>query len=296
VKLAAFMMVRNEAAIIADSLGHLLHTVLVDRLYVADNGSTDATPAILRRIAAADPRLAVFDRAGPFRQPEVMNDLLRQAVDDGADWLIPADADEFLPLDGGALRAACAAAGAVSGFRLRMVNFAQLRAVQRDHPGAIASMIFRALPEGTPEQARRLVEAGLPFLRMAYPPKLVLRANRALVLQWGQHHADGLGIELAPAPLCDLLHAPIRARQDLESRAEAGRRFGEVLPDPEAGWHLKRIAAMDRRALDAEWRANSAGPGCLLGGGYRLDLRLRRIALRQRGFRERVVGKQALLF
>src|SRR5947209_727371 len=131
------MMVRNEAAIIADSVGHLLHGVGVDRLYVADNGSTDATPVLLRRIATADARLRVRHAPGAFRQTEVMNGLLQEAMQDGADWLLPNDADEFLWAAPDRLRTLLAGAGPAGGFLLPVRNFVQFRWVKRDRPGSI---------------------------------------------------------------------------------------------------------------------------------------------------------------
>lgn len=292
-KLAALMMVRNEAAIIADSVGHLLRSVGVDCLYIADNSSSDQTPRILRRLAAMDARVQLRAHPGPYNQAEAMNALLQEAVRDGADWLLPADADEFLWLPGAVLRERCAAAGAVSGFHLQVVNFVQLRPIRRDRPGGIETMVFRAITEGIPKQAHALVRSGVPFLATAYAPKLLLRASPALTLSWGQHEACGLAHALAPEPLADLLHAPIRARDRLDARAEAGRRFNAVIPDPELGWHLKDLVGLDRQGLDAQWRANSVGPRSLLQGRYRLDLRLRQAGRRIRSFRQQALLQQS---
>ena len=88
-------VVRNEADIIACTLGHYLAEGL-DKLLVADNGSTDGTDRILEQFAARDPRVE-WRRCGPhFCQEEVCTALGRESFRRGASWILPFDADEYL--------------------------------------------------------------------------------------------------------------------------------------------------------------------------------------------------------
>ena len=262
----------------------------VDRLYVADNGSTDATPVILERIAAADRRVRVTPAPGPFRQPEIMKALWDEAVSDGAGWVLPSDADEFIGMGGAALRAHCAAAEGIGGFKLRVRNFVQFRHVLRDGPGTLETMVAYGRPHGRAEDGMELVSSGaLPFVRMNYPAKLLLRGARTVTLERGQHRADGLDGALAALPLCDMLHAPIRSRDDLATRVRHAARSHEVAPDPGTSWHLKRLAPMDRAGLDVEWRLNSIHPAWPWRRGFGFDLRLRRLAVGLREFRRRAL-------
>ncbi|MFV0452561.1 MAG: glycosyltransferase [Propioniciclava sp.] len=88
-------MVRDEQDIIAATIGHLFDQG-VDHVLVADNRSTDATGAILRRLAAADPRVHVaYDAEPGYYQSEKMTVLAHAAWRSGAAWIIPFDADEF---------------------------------------------------------------------------------------------------------------------------------------------------------------------------------------------------------
>lgn len=290
VQIAAIMVVRNEASIIADAVGHLLHGLRVDRLLVADNGSGDDTRAILRRIAAQDRRLGVTDAPGDFLQGEMMTAMLEEARAEGADWVLPSDADEFLWLRGTTLQELCArSAGA--GHLLEVRNFAQLRRIRQDRPGSIETMVFSAHPRGSAMEAEALVRAGtIPFLWSRYTPKILLRAQPGLAIHRGSHGADGLDGPLLPLPQAEILHAPIRARHDLEDRAEHGRRVQPIDPHPSICWHLKRLTGMDDAALEAEWRANSAGLDHLMRGTLRLDLRLARIGWRMRAFRGRALA------
>jgi len=253
IQIAAIMMVRNEAAIIADSVGHLLNNIGVDRLYVADNGSTDRTYALLRSMAGHDPR----STPGPFHQPTIIRWMTEKAVEDGADCLLPNDADEFFWPDGAALRDLCAGTKGEAGFFLEVCNFVQLDWIKRDWPGSLETMLFSAKPHGAPHEGPARVLGGLPVVRACYMPELLLRATPDIHLQRGAHTATGLTGPLVAAPAGQLLHAPIRARDDLASRIKHALRVMELADDPATSWHLKRLVGMDSTALNAEWCAKS---------------------------------------
>lgn len=82
------MMVKDEADIVASTVGHLL--TQVDHVIVADNGSTDGTREIL-----AELDVEVIDDPDPaYYQSAKMTRLAHLAADQGAEWVVPADADE----------------------------------------------------------------------------------------------------------------------------------------------------------------------------------------------------------
>jgi len=90
-------MVKNEAGIIGYNLCHLIASG-VDLILVADNGSTDGTQDVVSRVAKASGdavRLIDYPTCG-YYQSVVMTDLYRRAVDLGAEWVIPFDADELV--------------------------------------------------------------------------------------------------------------------------------------------------------------------------------------------------------
>ena len=90
VRLAAVSTVLNEADIIGATLGHL-YDQGVGNVYIADGMSTDGTRDVLAPFPCK-----VYDDTEPFhRQPWWISKLATQAFEDGADFVIPFDADEW---------------------------------------------------------------------------------------------------------------------------------------------------------------------------------------------------------
>jgi glycosyltransferase involved in cell wall biosynthesis len=84
----AVSMVKDEADIVASTVGHML--TQVDRVLVADNGSTDGTRDILDGLACQ-----VIDDPDPaYYQSDKMTRLAQLAREEGAEWVVCFDADE----------------------------------------------------------------------------------------------------------------------------------------------------------------------------------------------------------
>jgi hypothetical protein len=291
------MVVRNEENVILDSVGHLLRNVNVERLYVIDNGSTDATPELLRQAARVDSRLTWRSEPGAYRQDALMTDLARQAHQDGAHWILPSDADEFF--DPGPHRAdAVLSRAGVGAFVVELRNFVQCRLAQnllgrRRGMREIETMIFSAGTQGSSEDARAMVESrAQPYVQATYPPKHIFRAAASLYLHRGCHSALGIAGSVVPLPGSALLHAPVRSFEHLLQRLCHAERLGDVVSDPNAGWHIRRLVSFSRDELMAEWLSNSTALGRMKLPGLRLDWRLRRIARGLAGFRAEVMRHQ----
>src|SRR4051812_18066628 len=107
-RVTAISMVRNEADVIEAFVRH--HAEIVDELVVVDHRSVDGTDETLRALVAEGLPLRVRAEDSPVqRQNVVMTDLMRTAAADGADWVLPLDADEFLAAPQGSVRGALAA-------------------------------------------------------------------------------------------------------------------------------------------------------------------------------------------
>lgn len=87
-------MVRDEQDVIEAFVRH--HAPHVDGLLIADNLSSDHTRGILVDLADEFPLVVVDDNDPAYRQSEKMTALAHRAYAEfDADWVIPADADEF---------------------------------------------------------------------------------------------------------------------------------------------------------------------------------------------------------
>ena len=98
--IAVVSMVRNEADVIESFVRHNLGWA--DRLYVAVHESSDETLSILQALQGDGLPIVLSEVKGAAQlQSEVVTMLMRQAVAEGAAFVVPLDADEFLLPDGG---------------------------------------------------------------------------------------------------------------------------------------------------------------------------------------------------
>jgi glycosyltransferase involved in cell wall biosynthesis len=257
--LAGLMLVRDEADILAVNLRH--HLRVVDQLFVIDNGSSDETPAILRRFARRSPQLRWTTDAGPYHQSKLLTQLAHDARAAGAEWVVSIDADEFWRsnCDQSITKMLIDTPHNWGAHRVPVVNFVQARWVERSHRRNLLTMTRRSpSPMGPPESAAGLVENGhTSYVEAAYAPKLISRTTDELSIGLGNHDAEGL---MGPVVATDdivCLHAPLRSRENLLRRAATGDRVENDDFGDGTAWQPRRWAQMTPEELDAEWRANS---------------------------------------
>ena len=100
-KIAAVLTTHNEVDIVATTVLHLYRQG-VDAIYAADS-STDGTYDLLTHLGVTVER----DTENYHRQPWWTARLAEDAIDAGADWIVPFDADEYwFPVAAPTLRAA----------------------------------------------------------------------------------------------------------------------------------------------------------------------------------------------
>jgi glycosyltransferase involved in cell wall biosynthesis len=249
-------MVRNEADIVR--LNIVYHLSLgIDRMIVVDNGSTDGTYKVLQQLSDRDPRVRWSRDDGPFHKERVLTRLAREAFREGADWVVPIDADEFWYAPGGDFR------GLLENSRAGVlvaptVNFIQRRSQRESSPDALLHMTRRA---ASPiPLAQDLVEARqIAFVEKMYRPKCVCRPTGEIQIETGHHKVFGANgpSEDTHELLC--LHAPIRSRAALEERVrtanrptEAGRKRGQ------GRYRRTYLAKFEGESdIEREWEANS---------------------------------------
>jgi glycosyltransferase involved in cell wall biosynthesis len=250
-------MVRNEADIIALNVLHHLSLGL-DGYLIIDNGSSDGTDRVLQKLAT-DKRVRWSKDNSPYQQSEFITQLAREVFKCGGDWVVPIDADEFWHIPQGSFKAVLTASTA-GALCVQVVNFIQRVEQKYPSPDALLFMTRRALhPVGPIERCRELVESRqIAYVEMMYPPKWISRASAQIKIAAGNHDVSGVDGPHEDTSQIVILHAPLRSRATLNSKADHGRRVEQISHDPESHWHLRRFRCLqDAEGLDQEWRANS---------------------------------------
>ena len=99
--IAAIAAICNERDIIEMSVRHVLAEG-IDHIYMSVGPCTDGTAEVVEGLSKETGQMSVKHDADPvFRQANVMNGLAGWAAAEGAEWIVPFDADEFpYALDG----------------------------------------------------------------------------------------------------------------------------------------------------------------------------------------------------
>ncbi|QWK80003.1 glycosyltransferase family 2 protein [Ochrobactrum sp. BTU1] len=249
-KIIGILLQRDEIDVVLFNVLYHLNVVGLDRLIVGDNGSTDGSREALHKLERVDPRLIVIDMPGEFEQALRVNELYQLAISLGADWILPLDADEFLPMKRSKLANVLRETDSLA-VEMEINNFVQRRGALHKRLRNLASMLYRAPILGSKSEAMALVNSGeVGFVEAAYPPKFLWRANKQLSLLKGNHGAD---ICLGNVPICiPLYHAPLRSKASIFSRVASIARLESGTPD--TAWHIKRLIDVN---VEEEWRRNS---------------------------------------
>ncbi len=259
------MLQRNEIDVVLFNVIHHLDVIGFDRFLVGDNGSTDGSREALRRLEKQDPRLLVMDMPGSYDQAARVNALYQIAVDSGADWIVPLDADEFIALKPGQLKRLLSASSELA-VHMKVRNFAQRRSARRKRMHALATMCYFVPPKATLQEAMDFVIGGkIAFVESVYPPKYIWRSDKSLVINKGNHGANKQISDIRLS--IDLNHVPLRSYGALVEREKRISRLEDGIV--EQSWHIKRLASVD---MDDEWMRNSFTNGHLDVKGNRHPL------------------------
>ena len=222
-------MVRNEQDVIEAFVRH--HADHVDGLLIADNLSEDHTRGILDDLADEFPLVVVDDPDPAYRQSEKMTALANRArVEFGADWVVPADADEFwVPL--------------------RFPRIAELCAAQPDDVGVLPAAILNHVVtgyEGFESMTHRLAEP-------APLHKVACRTRPDLTIAMGNHQA--IYANGQPAAVFDVLtvhHFPVRTAAQFVRKARQGAAALRLTPlGEDVGCHWRAWDKMSDAQLVA---------------------------------------------
>lgn len=197
----AVTMVRDEEDILALTIEHLLSQG-IDHVLIADNRSTDGTPAALAHLAARHPEVHLaYDNEPAYYQAEKMSRLARWATSRGADWVLPFDADEFFFARGETV-----------------ADFLRRTAVDSPHVGVVHAdfhhmVCVRPAPENL-ANAEWCLDATASF-----PGKVAIRAHLLATLVAGNHNAARAGLHV---PGLYVAHAIYRGPRQVARKIRQG--------------------------------------------------------------------------
>jgi glycosyltransferase involved in cell wall biosynthesis len=219
-------MVRDEADIIAATVGRML--TQVDRVIVADNMSTDETSSILWDLAASHPELTVLtDHEVAYSQSEKMTRLAHFAREQGAEWVVPFDADEvwYSPF------------GRIADVLAKFPDCAVAPARLYDHVATAADPV-----------------GGDPVVRLGWRrrepgglPKVACRVSADLVIEMGNHgcHYGPFHGREIPGQLV-VRHFPYRSVEQMTRKAVQGAAALDAAgAPPQHGKHWRDYAALE---------------------------------------------------
>lgn len=214
-------MMKDEADVAHAVVEHML--TQVDEILVADNGSTDGTREILEIL----PVTLIDDQESGYYQSAKMTALAQTAIEAGADWVVPFDADEWW----------------YSPFADRLSDvLAKLAPQWLCASAALYDHVATGADPDEPDPFQRLGyrrRNALPLVKVA------CRAHPELVVEQGNHGATYPGgTTVWPGELV-VRHFPYRSPEQFVTKARNGARAYAATDLPETmGAHWRQYGAL----------------------------------------------------
>lgn len=196
-KIVGVTMVKDEEDIIGTTITNLLEQG-IDHIIAADNLSSDHTRTILESFSEVT---VIADEEVGYYQSDKITNLAKVAFAEGADWVVPFDADEIWRVRGGTVRAELEACdGQICAFPL-----------------------FNYFPTAKDDRL------GSPFERISHHdvraaplPKVAVQYAGDLRIEQGNHSASGSNLRLVNSANGFIGHFPWRGFRSFKRKIENG--------------------------------------------------------------------------
>ncbi len=255
----------------------------ISDFYLYDHGSEPALADVLSAaFGAGGARVTILRKETPYFFHKAMIGVLTElARMDGFETVLAFDADEFwcstVPGRTLAEQISTEMTADLAALRVPVLNYVQHRDVRAFTADSLSTCGYVVLPHvDATRPCREQVDAGMPFVAMPFPSKVIARLSRDVRFTEGQHGIvapEGVGAE-GEATGMIVRHLTLSAKDELASKREHGRRRIVAGYTPDTGWQLQRLASMTDEELDAYWANNSwhrsNGGGALVGSYDRL--------------------------
>lgn len=230
--IAAITMVKDEADIIAPVICQLFAQG-VDAVWVADNMSVDKTRPLLEELAGRFPITIVDDDEPGYYQPDKLMRLAALAGAEGAEWILPFDADEWWFADGGYTIGellGCIVADVV-------VNYGYDHVPRRDDP----------------DEANPVRRMGWRRRDPQRLPKVAYRWAADARLHYGNHDVDRAGRR--EHHVLEYRHFGCRSLEQMTRKVRQGKAAldAAVALHPMYGSHWRDMGAWTDEQLAARW-------------------------------------------
>ncbi len=253
-KLVMTLLVKNEEDTVETNIRFHADQG-VDAFIVMDNGSTDATPDILRALQKEYDLTVVHNASTAYKQSQWMTSLARQARKDlGADLVISNDADEFWSArDGGSLKKKLSMHESV--VTVRRYNFILDEEQGEDRDGYIrcANRVVNPVLYASQEYEVQK-KLSMPLQRIA--PKVIVNPTGLLHINGGNHRAKHIMFwrnRVSNDIVVD--HYPILSYRNFEKKIQNRQVIRTMHPERRLNVHYRRwLASLDAGELRQEYR------------------------------------------
>lgn len=210
-------MMKDEEDICQSTVKHML--TQVDHVIVADNNSSDKTKEIL--LGFGDSVTVLDDEDPAYYQALKMTALAKKAMDMGADWIVPFDADEIWYYPHSTLKEVLEA------------QLPQFYIVQADLYNHLTS-------DEDPEDPDPIRRIGWRWRQKGALPKAAVRARADLWIHQGNHSASyEVPVGTSPVKLV-IRHFPYRSAEQFCRKARNGAAaYAATTLDESAGAHWR---------------------------------------------------------